>query len=139
MFNNCVIGKCLAKGRTRQVRILVIDDDEDMRDLIQSKLENFQLMEVTTAANGEEGLEKAVNARPDVILLDITMPVMNGLEMLKQLRNAPDLIGVPVIMCTKCFGVNDITNAAACNISAYIAKPFDFRELMDKISECLDK
>ncbi|GAG57395.1 unnamed protein product, partial [marine sediment metagenome] len=94
--------------------------------------------EVITAANGKEGLEKAISERPDLILLDITMPVMNGHEMLERLRNHSDLKDTPVIMFTSLCEAQDIATASSYDIADYVTKPFDFTELMEKIASALE-
>ena len=127
-----------SKQKTAQARILIIDDDLDLLGTIQRKLEHYQ-WQIDTAANGREGLAKIANKKPDLILLDIKMPIMNGHEMLEHLRKDRNFKDIPVIMCTRCFGVQDVAKAASYNISAYIAKPFDCTELTDKIYECLNK
>jgi CheY-like chemotaxis protein len=119
-------------------KILVIDDEPDLVSTVQCRLE-WCKFEVVTAGNGEEGLEKAANEKPDLILLDIDMPVMNGLEMLGQLKNRPNLKDIPVIMCTAFCEPEDIAKASFYGVVDYIAKPFDFSELVEKISNALGK
>ncbi len=125
------------KEKTGQARILVVDDEPDLVDTIQCRLE-WCKCEVITAANGKEGMEKAVNERPDLILLDTNMPVMNGHEMLKCLREHPDLKDTPVIMVTVICEPQDIATASSFGIADYVTKPFDFTELMEKITNTLE-
>jgi CheY-like chemotaxis protein len=94
--------------------------------------------EVITATNGKEGLEKATNEKPDLILLDIRMPVMDGYGMLERLKNRPDLKDIPVIMFTAYSDARDIAKAADLGIVDYVTKPFDFTELLEKISNALE-
>ena len=126
-----------SKKKTGQARILVVDDEPDIVDTIQYRLE-WCHCEVITAANGKEGLEKAANERPDLILLDTNMPVMNGHEMLKHLREHPDLKDIPVIMVTVICEPKDIAIASSYGIADYVTKPFDFAELMEKIAKTLE-
>jgi two-component system response regulator MprA len=105
-------------------------------DTIKRRLEFFD-WDVTTASNGKEGLEIMANEKPDLIVLDIEMPVMNGHEMLKQLRDHPELRDIPVIMCTMSDKVKDITMASSNNIRDYLTKPFDFSDLTEKIAAAL--
>lgn len=125
-----------SKTKTSRARILVVDDEPDLVSTIQCRLKWYRF-EVITAANGKEGLEKAISERPNLILLDIDMPVMNGHEMLERLRNHPDLKDTPVIMLTALCEMQDITTASHYGISDYVTKPFDFTELMEKILNAL--
>lgn len=131
-----MLGLFKSKKHLDRARILVVDDEPDLVSTIQCRLE-WCKCEVITAANGEEGLEKAVNEKPDLILLDTDMPVMNGHEMLERLRKHANLKDIPVIMVTALCEVQDITKASSYGIEDYVAKPFDFAELMEKIADAL--
>jgi len=131
-----MLGLFKSKKKTSRARVLVVDDEADIVSTVQYRLE-FCEFEVITATNGKEGLEKAANEKPDLILLDISMPVMNGHEMLERLKNRPDLKDIPVIMLTAYSDAKDVTKAADLGIVDYITKPFDFTELMGKISNAL--
>ena len=126
-----------SKKKPTQAKILVVDDEPDYVSTIQCRLK-WCHYEVTTAANGQKGLEKAVNEKPDLILLDTSMPVMNGHEMLERLRKHPDLKDIPVIMVTALCESQDIATASSFGIADYVAKPFDFTELMEKIANALE-
>lgn len=126
-----------SKKKTGQAKILVVDDEPDLVSTIQCRLE-WCNCEVITAANGREGLEKAANERPDLILLDTNMPVMNGHEMLKHLRGNSDLKDIPVIMVTVICEPQDIATASSYGIADYVTKPFDFAELMEKVAKTLE-
>jgi two-component system alkaline phosphatase synthesis response regulator PhoP len=132
-----MLGLFKSKKKTARAKILVVDDEPDLVSTIQYRLE-WSNCEVITAANGKEGLEKAANERPDLILLDINMPVMNGHEMLKCLREHPDLKDIPVIMVTVICEPQDIATASSYGIADYVTKPFDFTELMEKIANALE-
>ena len=127
-----------SKKKAKQAKILVVDDEPDYINAIQCRLE-WHNYEVVIAANGREGLEKAASEKPDLILLDTGMPVMNGHEMLERLRTLPELKGIPVIMVTALCDEEDIAKASSCGISDYVAKPFDFTELIEKIAQALEK
>ena len=126
-----MLGLCKKKGKTNRPKILVVDDDPDLVEIIQRRFEYYKC-EVSVAPNGKEGLEKAASEKPDVIVLDIKMPVMNGHEMLRHLRQHPDLKDIPVIMCSRSCEVQDIVTASSYNISDYVTKPFDCTELTEK-------
>jgi len=125
-----------SKKKTDRARILLVDDEPDLVDTIQCRLEANSFV-VITAFNGQEGLEKAADEKPDLILLDTNMPVMNGHEMLERLRKHPELKGIPVIMCTALCEAHDIAAASAYDITDYVTKPFDCTELIEKITNAL--
>jgi len=125
------------KKKTDQARILVVDDVRDLVYTIQCRLE-ANGFDVITAFDGQEGLEKAADEKPDLILLDTNMPVMNGHEMLERLRKRPDIKDIPVIMCTALCEAEDIAAASAYGIADYVTKPFDCTELIEKITNVLE-
>jgi two-component system alkaline phosphatase synthesis response regulator PhoP len=131
-----MLGLFKPKKKTAKAKILVVDDEADIVSTVKYRLEFYEF-EVITAANGKEGLEKAVSEKPDLILLDISMPVINGHEMLEQLKNSPDIKDIPVIMLTAYSDAKDVAKAAELGIADYVTKPFDFTELMGKISNAL--
>jgi two-component system alkaline phosphatase synthesis response regulator PhoP len=118
--------------------ILVVDDEPDYVSTIRCRLE-WCRYRVITAANGEEALEKARSEKPALILLDTSMPVMNGHKMLDHLRKDPTLKDMPVIMVTALCEPDHIAKASSYGVVDYIAKPFDFNELLEKISTLLGK
>ncbi|MFZ0034796.1 MAG: response regulator [Sedimentisphaerales bacterium] len=117
-------------------RILVIDDEKDILRIVAFTLQNWGY-EVITANNGQEGLNKISAEKPDLILLDAGMPVMNGFQMLEQVRNNPDWQDIPVIMLTAHSDPKTIENALAYGIVDYITKPFDPMELRERIEKAL--
>jgi adenylate cyclase len=123
--------------RSGKVKILLVDDEPDYVSTIQHHLEwaNYQ---VVVANNGQEGLEKAAVEKPDLILLDTSMPVMNGHETLENMSKNPELKNIPVIMVTAACEVDDIATASSFGVVDYIAKPFDFAELKGKIANALE-
>ncbi len=132
-----MLGLFKSKKKTSRARILIVDDEPDFVSTLQCRLK-WRHCEVITAANGKEGLEKAISEKPDLILLDTNMPVMNGHEMLEHLRNQPDLKDTPVIMLTALCEAHDIAAASSYGIADYVTKPFDFTELMEKIANTLE-
>lgn len=125
-----------SKKKSERAKILVVDDEPDYITTVQCRLE-WSHYEVITASNGEEALEKAAREKPDLILLDTNMPVMNGHEMLEQLRRNPSLKDMPVIMVTARCEAEDVAAASAYGVADYVAKPFDFTELVEKIANAL--
>jgi len=121
---------------TRPTRILVVDDDDALRETICDRLV-YQGWDITTAGDGREALEIATQTRPDVMLLDIHMPSMDGLTLLECLRRDPDLSGIRVMMVTASNQVADITRAAACSVDDYVTKPFSAAELVERVQRVL--
>ena len=118
------------------MKILIVDDEPDLVSTVEYRLK-FADCEVVTAANGQEGLERARTEKPDLILLDTNMPVMNGHEMLERLRADAELKNIPVLMLTARCEPQDIAAASAHGVTDYVTKPFDFAELMAKIQAAL--
>ncbi|MHC4431144.1 MAG: response regulator [Planctomycetota bacterium] len=125
------------KKKTGRAKILLVDDQVDMVEMVQHQLE-LSGWEVITSGNGKEGLERAASEEPDVIVLDINMPTMNGHDMLRDLRKTPNLKDTAVIMCTKSGEIQDVTRAMSFNVSGYVTKPFDYTELRGRILEALE-
>lgn len=132
-----MLGLFKPKKQTKRAKILLVDDEPDLVEIIQRRFKLYG-WEVISSTNGKEGLEKVANEKPDLIVLDIKMPVMNGHDMLDCLRRDPNLKGIPVIMCTLSNRIEDITKATSLNISEYVTKPFNCTELAEKVKEVLD-
>ncbi|MBW8034833.1 MAG: response regulator [Planctomycetes bacterium] len=126
------------KKNTERTKVLIVDDEPNIVQTLQDRLEMNEY-EVVTACNGQEGLEQAIQEQPDVILLDVIMPVMDGHEMLEALRKQPGCDDISVIMLTARSQTQDIARANSCNIEDYIVKPFDLTELLEKIESIIEK
>ena len=116
--------------------VLVIDDDAALLDLLAVTLQQEGLVAVT-ATNGKEGLEKARSLAPDLILLDVVLPEMDGLTVCSHLRRSRATAGIPIIMLT---GLTSTANRAAsldCGADEYITKPFDPARLLSRIQDLL--
>jgi DNA-binding response OmpR family regulator len=120
------------------VSVLVVDDDPVILRLLQV---NFDLegIKVTTAVDGEEGLARVRSDRPDVVISDIMMPKVNGLELLASLRSDPATAGVPVILLSAKAQVADVQRGLELGADDYITKPFDPLELIDRVYKVLAK
>ena len=125
------------KKRVEKTKILVIDDEPNIVQTLQDRLEMNEYR-VFTAHNGRDGMDKFEREKPDVILLDVIMPIMDGLEMLETLRKRPDGQYVSIIMLTARSQTQDIARANACGIDDYIVKPFDLSELLAKIESVVE-
>ena len=126
------------KKNTERTKILIVDDEPNIVQTLQDRLEMNEY-DVVTACNGQEGLEQAINERPDVILLDVIMPIMDGHEMLEALRKQPGCDDISVVMLTARSQTQDIARANACGIEDYIVKPFDLSELLEKIESVIER
>lgn len=122
--------------KSTAAKILVVDDEPDCVNIIRCRLE-WCHYKVITAANGDEGLQIAENEKPDLVLLDTDMPVMNGHEMLERMKKHPILKDTPVIMVTALCERQDIAAASVFGIADYVTKPVDFTSLLEKISSIL--
>ena len=118
--------------------VLVVDDDPVILRLLQV---NFELegIEVTTAVDGEEGLKLVQTDRPDLVISDIMMPKVNGLELLAALRSSPDTASLPVILLSAKAQVADVQRGLELGADDYVTKPFDPLELIDRLYKVLAK
>jgi two-component system alkaline phosphatase synthesis response regulator PhoP len=126
------------KKKSRRAKILVVDDEPNIVQTLQDRLE-MNDYQVVTAVNGQAGLEKATSEQPDIILLDVIMPIMDGLEMLERLRKNEATRSIPVIMLTARSQNQDVARANGFGIEDYVVKPFDLSELLEKIEAILEK
>lgn len=115
-------------------KLLTIDDSKTIRMILQRAFKEFDCT-LIEAANGEEGLKAAAEHKPDLIILDITMPQMDGIEMLTRLRATGD--NTPVIMLTAEGGANSVQRASHLGVRDYIAKPFQNDALIEKVQKVL--
>jgi two-component system, cell cycle response regulator DivK len=117
-------------------RILVVEDQEDNRIILRRLLSNagYELIE---AVNGEDGVALALSTRPDLILMDIQLPVMDGYEATRRIKSNAELKSTPVIAVTSYALSGDEAKARAAGCDAYIAKPFSPRQLLEKVREYL--
>jgi DNA-binding response OmpR family regulator len=121
--------------QSRTKRVLVIDDDAVILQLLRV---NFEMddYEVLTALDGQTGLGMAIQAPPDVILLDVMMPEMDGLEVARRLRAHEATAGVPIVMLSAKAQASDILAGEAV-ADVYITKPFDPLELLEEVAGLL--
>lgn len=122
--------------------ILLIEDDPMLTEIYQSKLE-MENFEVSIATDGKEGLEMAKSAKPDLILLDIMLPELNGFEVLKQLGEGPTTKSIPVIVLTNLGGEqadNDKRLALSLGAKEFLVKTFHLPDdIVGKIKTILGK
>ena len=118
-------------------RILIIDDEMDIREIARISLEKLRGWEVIAASSGKAGLELAQAEQPDAILLDVMMPGWDGKETLKQLKGNPKTQHIPVIWLTAQVQTAH-HSSAALGVKAVLIKPFDPIELPTQIEAALD-
>lgn len=117
--------------------ILVIEDNEDNRDLFVDVL-SFQGYDVTTANNGREGIAMARERMPDLILMDIQMPVMDGMTAVGILKGEPATSGLKIIALTSFAMRGDDDKFREAGFDAYLSKPIDTRELPGLVKRWLE-
>lgn len=115
------------------IKVLIVDDMKTVRQMIKTNLKIAGGYEIHEAVNGQEALDVAREVKPDVMLLDIMMPVMDGLEACERLREDPAISAIYVIMLTAKAKVEDRVEGLDIGADDYIAKPFDPDELMARI------
>lgn len=116
-------------------KILVVEDVDFNRELVVQLLEDDY--EVIEAVNGQEGVELAEQERPDLILMDLSLPVMDGWEATRRLKANDDLFSIPVIALTAHAMAGDEEKALAAGCDDYLVKPLDEEELLAKIAKCI--
>jgi two-component system cell cycle response regulator len=118
-------------------KILTVDDSKTVRIIVRKAFKGFDC-DILEAANGVEGLALAAKELPDLILLDVTMPVMDGVEMLTKLKADPLLKMIPVMMLTAEGGREHVLKIAKIGVRDYIVKPFKEDVLVDKTGRIID-
>lgn len=126
-----------APSPSRRPRILAVDDSKTVRLIAQQVLRDFDC-EVDEATNGFTALFAMERALPDLILLDVSMPTMGGVEMLTLLKSKPELKGIPVIMLTSPADHAVSGQITALGVSGIVMKPFTAAALIEKILSVLD-
>ena len=113
-------------------RILVVEDQDDNRQILRDLLTKagFDLIE---AENGEDAVASAQTSRPDLILMDIQLPILDGYEATRRIKADPDLKSIPIIVVTSYALSGDEEKARRAGCDDYVAKPFSPRQLLAKI------
>jgi len=119
------------------IKILVVEDDPLMSRMYQ-KIFKFEGFDVDVATNGEEGFEKICQTKPTLVLLDIMMPKLNGLQVLEKMKMDPVIKNIPVVMLTNLAGTQDAENALAKGAVKYIIKSeHEPKEVVNIVKEIL--
>ncbi len=120
-----------------RTKILTVDDSKTVRIIVKKAFKAFDC-EIFEAGNGVEGLALAAKEMPDLILLDVTMPVMDGVEMLTKIKANPQLKGIPVMMLTAEGGKDNVLKVAKIGVRDYIVKPFEENVLLEKAGRIIE-
>ncbi len=121
-----------------RTRVLVIDDDPVILELLRINFE-IEGFEVISACDGQEGLDRASADHPDVILSDIMMPRLDGLQLLTRLKDDPATAKVPVVLLSAKAQRAEVDKGLALGADDYVTKPFDPLELLDRVNAALEK
>lgn len=118
-------------------KILIVEDDMGVQELLETRISGAGY-QVFTACDGEEALVKVKEIMPDLILLDIMMPKINGMEVKRQLNNDSSTASIPVIFLTAKITMSDKLEGVCLGADGYITKPFDMKALMARIDSILN-
>lgn len=118
-------------------KILIIDDSPTMRQLLSFAIKRLAGVEVQEAADGVDGYKKLASGKFDLVLLDINMPVMDGLKLVSIIRGNPDYKNIPIVMVTTEGGKEDREKALALGANAYITKPIQAPHVLSVVKELL--
>ncbi len=117
--------------------VLVVDDDREMVELIQLFLNNAGY-ETLAAFSGESALEQAFQQKPDLILLDIMMPKIDGWEVFRRIKNDPQAGNIPIVFLTaRTQNIDRMIGLSVMKASGYLTKPFSKKELLDEVERVL--
>lgn len=119
------------------LKVLTVDDSKTIRMIVKKAFKSYDC-ELIEAENGQIGLETATREKPDLIILDITMPVMTGVEMLEKLKANPALQKIPVIMLTAESGKDNVMQIVKMGVKNYIVKPFKGEQLIERAQNVVE-
>ena len=118
----------------RKVRILLVDDEPDLVQLVSMRLQTAGYL-VDMAYDGQQALEQVKNSRPDLIILDLMLPKLDGYKVCRLLKFDERTRSIPILIFTARAQVEDVTLATECGADAYLTKPFEAKALLTKIQE----
>jgi CheY-like chemotaxis protein len=118
---------------TDSIHILYVDDEADIRSIVEFALEDEADVQLRLCASGAEALQAAAEHRPDLVLLDVMMPGMDGPTTLQRLRGLPGMDQVPVVFVTAKVQPQELEQFKALGAAGVIAKPFDPMQLADQV------
>jgi len=126
----------MAANQTPQTKLLVVDDEPDIVELLSASLK-YHGYEVATANSGRQAMEEARRFRPDMILLDVMMPELDGPATLEALRERDETRTIPVLFMTAKAQAGELSRYAALGVAGVIPKPFDPMTLHERVSGAL--
>ena len=115
-------------------KVLIVEDHPDMRELLVWQMELIGFLAIP-AKHAREGVEKAMQEKPHLILMDIMMPGMDGREAARLLRSNPETRDIPILAATALFRESDLRSCIEAGCNDYIVKPFTFQQLQGKVQE----
>lgn len=124
---------------TRALKVLLVDDDEDIRVIGEMALTEVGGMQTVLASSGTAALQLAVSEQPDVVLLDVMMPGLDGPATFRRLREQPATAGIPVVFVTAKVQRSEVERYVALGAAGVIGKPFDPMRLPDELRAILAK
>jgi len=125
-----------SKGALKMAKILLVEDNEMNWDMLSRRLTR-RGFEVVVAVDGEQGVTMSRSEAPDLILMDMSLPILDGWEATRQIKAAPETKAIPVIALTAHAMVGDREKAMAAGCDDYDTKPIEFKRLLDKIETAL--
>ena len=117
-------------------KILIVEDNEDSRELVAKVLKNKGYV-IIEAVDGEEAIQKVISEKPDLVLLDISIPKVDGYEVAKRLKSRDDVKDIPIVAVTAHAMKGDREKVIASGFEGYISKPVNVRELPDQVRSYL--
>ena len=121
-----------AMNQFRMKKALIVEDHPDLLHILTLKLEMLGFA-VISANNGKQGVAKAIEENPDLILMDIRMPVMDGREATRRIRSNPKTQDIPILASTVLFRESDLSSCIEAGCNDYITKPYTLKQLQEKI------
>jgi CheY-like chemotaxis protein len=118
-------------------RVLIVEDNEMNRDMLSRRLQR-KGYEVLVAEDGAEGVQKVIDEKPDIVLMDMSLPVVDGWEATRQLKANPQTQSVPIIALTAHAMAGDREKTMAVGCDDYDTKPIDMPRLLGKIETCIN-
>lgn len=122
----------------KKKKILIVEDEPDIAASLAARL-NMEGFKTSISTNGQEGVQKARSEKPDLILLDIMMPLLNGYDVLNLLKNDPSTRSIPVLVLTALPHVEDAENAFQAGAADFLNKPYTNERLVQKVRKILPK
>ncbi len=135
-MDRVLLDKILKNSKSAKINVLYVEDNENVREETLNLLEQL-FYSVETASNGKEGLEKFKNHKFDMVITDINMPIMNGLEMIKEIKKADKRI--PIIVITAFNDFEYLMESIKIGVYGYILKPIDIDQLLESVNRVVEK